>query len=299
MQNVLRLATVAPLLFASALASGCYMAATDTVEESASGVSANTGSDSTGSSTGVIPEGHGILESSGFKLYWEHYDAWEQGACTRMRLKNEGGEVRGWEMHVELSEDLIQVFDYGGAYFWLGNSDDELSIEQSDYSDFDNWESVEMYYCAEPAVDIDAFTITWNEGEARPTDSTPDDDSVDDGDADAEVEGSKVVTTASGHEVEWSFTSYATGTYACTDFAIQNDSDTALDILNVQVQMSGTASFVEPEGGEVIPTVSDTMNFTFNPVESTDPGDSVEGRVCTTPATVPIGTPVVRVEESI
>jgi|GEM_PF-4678041 len=276
MPSFFRLAAVLPLVWST----GCYMAANDAVDSaSTSGLSSSSGGES-GSATGPVTGERGIIEHDGFKLYWEHYDAWEQGACTRLRLKNEGGEVRGWEMTVDLSDDITNWIDSGGAFMWL--VDDQITVEQEDYSDFDAWESVEMYYCAEPAAEVNDFTITWREGEDRDGGSTGggsgDDDPVDLPSLDGELD----YVHADGRSVTFHYEGYENEGYTCLNFDVENTHDAPLVVRSITTELSNDTEFVYFTGGTVIDTDSDELAFVFDDPTELEPGESVSGRACMT-----------------
>lgn len=263
--------------------SGCYLANT---EQEVAPV--QEGDDSAfqidGSSSGPVPEGRGIIEDNGFKIYWEHYEVWEQGACTAIRLKNEGREVRGWEMVVDLSEDVTRWLDAGGAFMWL--VDDQIFVEQEDYSDFDPWERADMFYCAEPAVLIDDVSVTFRE--SGDDDERSGDDSSDDDDDDVAFEGSELFTTEEGYPVLWTYETYSVADYACMNMALENRSDTPLEFVSFTAQMSNTTEFVEPEGGAPLVDRSSVLTFVMDPGAIAEPSGSVEARVCMTPLARPL-----------
>ena len=258
--------------------SGCYTASEGEPGGEESGLSESGDGSSAGSSSGPVPAGRGIVEDNGFKIYWEHYEVWDQGACTRIRLKNEGRQVRGWSMTVDLSEDIVSWLDAGGAFMWL--VDDQIFIEQEDYTDFAPWESVEMYYCAEPAVLIDDVSVTFQE------------ESTDDGDGDASdastFEGEVPWITETGHSVVWSYTAYHVADYTCMDVALENRSDVALEFISFTAQMSNTTSYVDVQGGAPIDETSSLLTFLFDIGAVAEPASQVAGRVCMTPVARPV-----------
>lgn len=272
MHSFIRLAAVTTLLGAT----GCYMAGDDDlVDGSTEGLSEAGGGDN-GSATGPVSGGRDIIEADGFKLYWEHYDAWEQGACTRLRLKNEGGEVRGWEMNLQLSENVTDWIDSGGAFMWL--VDDQLTVEQEDFSDFESWESVEMYFCAEPAVEIDDFQITWREGEDR----GPDVDETEEEEELPSVSGTLEFDQGDGHSAALTYESYVNGGYTCLNFDVENTSEGPAAIFGFDLQLSNRTDFVYASEGIVVEDSSDTLSFIFDDRSVLEVGEKTEGRVCMT-----------------
>ena len=202
--------------------SGCYLANTEQAvapveedEESAFEID--------GSSSGPVPEGRGIIEDNGFKIYWEHYEVWEQGACTAIRLKNEGREVRGWEMVVDLSEDVTRWLD-AGAFMWL--VDDQIFIEQEDYPT--STLGTRRHVLLRRACGLDRRCLRDVSGVGRRR-WVERDDSSDDDDDDVAFEGSELFTTEEGYPVLWNYETYSVADYACMNMALENRSDTPLD----------------------------------------------------------------------
>ncbi|HCH62074.1 MAG: hypothetical protein CL927_13625 [Deltaproteobacteria bacterium] len=284
------------VLMGVCLGVGCYLA---NPEDTASPVSEDDSvSDINGSGTGAVPEGRDVFENNDFTIYWEHYDVWEQGACTRIQLKNEGREVRGWEMVVDLSEDVTSWLDAGGAFMWLVG--DQILIEQEDDAGFEPWERASMYYCAEPAVLIEDVVVTFRE--ADDGDGWSGDDSS--GDAtdadDAPVfTGSESFTTEAGYPVVWTYETYMVSDYACMNITLANGADEALSFISFTTQMSNTTEFVEPVGGAPLVDSSSVLTFVFDDGAVADPGASVGGRVCMTPMARPVGLLDVVVQPSM
>jgi hypothetical protein len=278
---------LASLVFVTVCA-GCYMAGEDAPVVEESGLSEGGDGGTSGSSPGPVPAGRDIIEDNGFKVYWEHYEVWEQGACTRIRLKNEGREVRGWEMTVDLSEDVTNWLESGGAFMWL--VDDQIVIEQEGYADFDPWESVDMYYCAEPAVLIDDASVTFREGATDDGWEADDDDDDDDDDSDAAstFEGEVPYTTEAGYPVVWSYAAYSVADYTCMDVALTNGAEVALEFISFTAQMSNTTTYVNAEGGAPIDETSSRLTFLFDGGSVAEPGSQVSGRVCMTPLSRPV-----------
>jgi len=271
------------LLVSWTVCGGCYMAGGEEPVIEESGLSESGDGGSSGSSSGPVPAGRDIIEDNGFKIYWEHYEVWEQGACTRIRLKNEGREVRGWEMTVDLSEDVTSWLDSGGAFMWL--VDDQIFVEQEDYSAFDTWESVEMYYCAEPAVLIDDATVTFREGA---TDDGWAGDGSDAADDASTFAGEVSYTTEGGFPVVWSYAAYNVADYTCMDVDLENGSEVALEVISFTAQMSHTTSYVDYQGGAPIDESSSLLTFLFDSGSVAEPGARVSGRVCMTPLARPV-----------
>ena len=146
--------------------SGCYSATEGGAVVEESGLLESGDGGSSGSSLEPVPVGRGLLEDNDFQIDWEHYEVWEEGACTRIHLQNEGRAVRGWQMAADLSEEITNWLDSGGAFMWL--AEDRIFIEQEDDTELESWQSTSMYYCAEPAVLIEDVSVTFREG-------TPDD----------------------------------------------------------------------------------------------------------------------------
>lgn len=272
------------------LATGCYMAAVDTAAPQGTDTDPASSSNS-GSTTGQVEGARGILEHNDFKLYWEHYDGWEQGACTRLRLKNEGGDVQGWELDLTLSASITTWIDAGGAFMWL--VDDHLTIEQEQLATFSTWESVEMYYCAEPAVELEGFTAAWQSGDRS---SSPDDTGSGSTTGDAELptlEG-ELPFTSDGGSALFSWESYATGSYTCLNFAMTNTTDTPAAIVSFDVQLSNATEFVYETGGAVLERNTDTLSFLFDQRDALEPGAARSGRVCMVAMAQPVAVLDVR-----
>ena len=277
------LALVLPLV--GVLASGCYSVSetTDDTGASAEGLTGSGGSG--GSSTGPVTGERGILQADGFKLYWEHYDAWEQGACTRLRLKNEGGEVAGWSMTIDLSDDITNWIDSGGAFMWL--VDDQLLVEQDDFDDFESWESAEMYFCAEPAVELDHFDITYQSSEDRGSSGGSDGGSDADPDDLPGFSGTMDYTDADGRAARLTYESWITADLSCVDFEVENRSRTPLVIEGFRLALSNDTDVLLHEGGTPAESPADELDYVLDAREATDPGESASARVCMSPLARP------------
>lgn len=282
------------LLIASAVAmSGCYMAQEAGVDSAVDGL--ETGPSEEGvSSAGPLEGSRGILQADEMKLYWQHYSVWDGGACTKIRLKNEGAPVRGWQLRVEASDTMTYWADDGGAYFFPDGQD--LWVEANDNAALESFDSVEMYYCAEPAVELVAMEAWWREGGGELDEEGGDDDGREDGD-DGHGDGDEGLpgsfsgimdyTDGSGNSARLSYASWITTSVTCLDFEVENTGLRTVVIERFRIDFEDDIDANLHEGGEVFQDQPDELTVVFPEGRESDPGDRVKARVCMDPLSRP------------
>lgn len=275
--------SIRPLfLLGSLLAAGCYMAPSDSnvtaVETDGSALSNSEGG---ASNVGDISDGRGILYVDGFKLYWRQYSAWDEGACVDLRLKNESGDdVQGWGLDLELSDELTAWYDEGGAFFFP--TGDEVYLEADGNDELDAWDSATMYFCAEPAVDVDAFRVNWRGGSTDT--STGDDDDGDDSTVDNP--GFSGALESEDGVLDVVYSGVETSTQSCVEMLLRNASGETVGLSAVDFELSGSTEVLATYGGTAVGSPAAVLSLSFSGVVL-EPGEGHNVEVCMDPLREP------------
>jgi len=285
-------AALGSLFLVSAFAtSGCYMAQEAGVDSAVEGLQ-GAPSDEAMSANGPLEGARGVLEANGMKLYWQHYSMWEGGACTNLRLKNEGAAVRGWQMMIEASEGMTYWADDGGAFFFPDGQ--TIWVEAENNTGLDSFDSVEMYYCAEPAAELTAMEIWWREGGGELDDGGDDGDDGggggDDGGGDdlpGGFSGIMDYTDGNGNSARLSYATWITSSVTCVDFEVENTGVRSVVIERFTIDFDDDIEIHLREGGEVFQDQPDEVTVVFPEGRESDPGDHVGARVCMDPLARP------------
>ena len=265
----------ATAVFASLLAAGCYGVEND-LESDTAALSAS--EDGATSNVGSLDAPRGIEELDGFLLYWKQHSNWEQGACLELRLRNTGCAVENWEVALDLDQQLTYWADEGGAFFWPQGDVVLVEPESSGYLGVN--ESTVFYFCAEPAVRIQAFdlrslsTDCGDSGSSSSSDSGDDGSTTDDGgtgdDGSTGDDGTTDTTPTdySGRVVDgdiqmiYNYDELNTEGLNCYDLTFQNNGDEPVTMDQVAFAMSDAvvdvsnpetgSAYVTADGSEII-----------------------------------------------
>lgn len=107
-----------------------------------------------GTSGGVTASARGAFTVDEVTLFWRWYgDAeWRDGTCMEILLRNDGTNVRTWQLALDLDAEL-QRFSYeDGAFFDVEGT--RLTVQPVGNARVDANGSVSMRYCAEPRARI-------------------------------------------------------------------------------------------------------------------------------------------------
>ena len=278
---------LATFLGAVLLTTGCYMPQEGELTPTAEGLESASEDAAEGDGyTGSLDGGRGIMHSDGFKLFWQHYSVWDGGACTNLRLQNEDDPVRGWQMILHTSDAMTYWADDGGAFFFPDG--DMIWVESEDNTVIERFESVEMYYCAEPAAELRGLEVSWREvieDHNDPEDSR--DDSSDGGDPSNDFSGTMDYADASGNSARLHYSSWTSTGLACIDVKVENTGVRSVIIERFTLDFDGDIVLGLHEGAEVRQDQPDELTFIFPPERESDPGDTVSARACMTPLAQP------------
>ncbi len=168
---------------AAVLLAACYQPRAEEALDTATAPGAAGGGGSSSSSPyGSIGDDRGRLSDGDFTLYWRWYGdvAWTNGTCVELRLRNNGSSVSWRDMELDLDAELTRWVYEDGGFFWPDS--DQILVEPTGRGRLTRYESAMAYFCAEPAVRIDDFSIDTVAGSG--SDDRDDDPDPDDGDDD-------------------------------------------------------------------------------------------------------------------
>lgn len=260
---------------------GCYL----NPRTADTGGATDDGGGSGGISTpsGPLDALRGSLEDGDLAVYWRHYDAWDQGACVELLLRNQGtSSVRVSEISLLASDSFTYWADAGGATFWPDGA--EITI-WPDSTSLSGGGIRRMYYCAEPAAELVGLDVT----AVSSGSSAGDDDATDPVEPDVNAgsfsQGELVVTW---REL-WEDPDHG-GT--CLEFAAFNEGSTPMDLGVLRFEMS-TAYEITHYYGLTPTPLSDSLAILFPdylgalPPIGEDLSDQFRGTVCLDPLALP------------
>ncbi|MEC7946170.1 MAG: hypothetical protein VX265_01300 [Myxococcota bacterium] len=143
-----------PLLLALTL--GCYTP-TPAQESGAGDDTAGGGSDAVeGGSGGVTASARGTFTVDDVTVFWRWYGEaeWREGTCMEILLRNDGADVRTWQLTLDLDAEIERFSFEDGAFFDVDGT--RLVAQPVGNARVDADGSVSMRYCAEPRARVTA-----------------------------------------------------------------------------------------------------------------------------------------------
>jgi hypothetical protein len=285
-----------------ALLLGCY--APSSVQDTAAGAEADPsggtiwGDDSSsgGSSGAGTASDRGILTDEDFTVFWRWYGNadWEEGTCTEILLRNDGDEVRTWQLALELSAEIGSFSHEDGAFFIVDGT--TLLADPVTNTRISAGSSASMSYCAEPRASVLSADVRATRGGGTDDDDDAGSDDEDDGSDDTDTDDSLVLGDVET-PLEGVRLYYREGTESqggrCMELNLTNEGSTSWTIEET------TLRFSEPV------TLTDYWESLFRVDEETlavswpsylgdlDPGETFRGTACLDPLSEPVSVDVV------
>ena len=282
-----------PLLFALIL--GCY--APSSAQDSAAGAAEDPsggtiwgGASGSGGSSGAgTATERGILKDDDFTIFWRWYgDAdWEEGTCTEILLRNDGDDVRTWQLALELSAEIGNFSHEDGAFFIVDGT--TLLADPVTSTRISSGSSASMSYCAEPrATVLSAAVDSTRDGSSSSSDddddgSVDEDDGIVIGDVETSLPGVRMYylegsESEGGRCLELNLANEGTGTWTIEETTLRFAEPVALtDYWESLFRVDG-----------------ETLTVTWpGYLGDLDPGESFRGTVCLDPLSEPESIDVV------